>query len=121
MIAHLRAAGSRANRQAGTPALRCRTFCGKEGRDRRHQEWILEHAVAEWVIKSLTVRDLITRCIGGGYGNAPFLDRDFGCKVLMARPYGMKEECRMQNAESGAHLPLSSFFWVSVLSVCSCS
>jgi len=26
-------------------------------------------------------------------------DRDFGCKVLMARRYRVKEECRMQNAE----------------------
>ena len=28
-----------------------------------------------------------------------YRDRDFGCKVLMARPYGVKEECRTQNAE----------------------
>ena len=71
-IEHECAAGSRANRPAGTPALRCRTFCVKEGRDRRHQEWILEHAVAEWVIKCITVIHLICACIGGGYRNSPF-------------------------------------------------
>ena len=80
MIERERAAGSRANRQAGTPALRCRTFCGKEGRDRRHQEWILEHAVAEGVIKSLTVRNLISYWIQGTYRNAPF-----GIEILVAR------------------------------------
>jgi hypothetical protein len=79
-IEHERAAGSRANRLAGTPALQCRTFCGKKDRDRRHQEPILEHAVAEGVIKSLTVRDLISACNGGGYRNAPF-----GIWILVAK------------------------------------
>src|SRR5260370_31496299 len=79
-IEHERAAGSRANRQAGTPALRCRTFCVWEGRNRRRQEWILEHAVAEGVIKCLTVIHLICTCIGGGYRNAlP------GIEILVAR------------------------------------
>ncbi len=79
-IEHECAAGSRANRQAWTPALRCRTFCDKEGRDRRHQEWILEHAVAEWVIKCITVIHLICNWIQGTYRNAPF-----GIEVLVAR------------------------------------
>src|SRR3989441_3483068 len=46
----------------------------------RRKEGILKHAVAEWVIKSLTVRDLITRCIGGGYRNAPL-----GIEILVVR------------------------------------
>ena len=41
---------------------------------------ILEHAVAEGVIKSLTVRDLICTCNGGGYRNAPF-----GIEILVAK------------------------------------
>src|SRR6266852_5025830 len=68
------------NRQAGRPALRCRTFCDKEARDRRHKGLILEHAVAEGVIKSLTVRDLISTWIQGTYRNAPF-----GIEILVAR------------------------------------
>ena len=80
MIEHERAAGSRANRQAGRLALRCRTFCDKEGRDRRQKEGILEHAVGEGVIKSLTVRDLISAWIQGTYRNAPS-----GIEVLVAR------------------------------------
>src|SRR5437899_2744919 len=44
-----------------------------EGRMKRDaKSWILEHAVAEWVVKSLTVRHLICTCIGGGYRNASF-------------------------------------------------
>jgi len=46
----------------------------------RCKEGILEHAVAEWVIKSLTVRHLVCTCIGGGYRNAPF-----GVEILVAR------------------------------------
>jgi hypothetical protein len=55
--------------------------------------------VAEAVIKSLTVRDLISPCIGGSYRNAPDRDRDFDCKVLIARHYGGKAEGRRQKAE----------------------
>jgi len=77
--------------------LRCRTFCDKEGRDRRQKEWILEHAVAEGVIKCLTVIHLICACNGGGYRNAPLGERDCGCKVLMVRTLN----CGMRNANGG--------------------
>src|SRR5258708_7409488 len=43
-------------------------------------EGILEHAVDEGVIKCITVRHLITHCIGGGYRNAPF-----GIEILVVR------------------------------------
>ncbi len=80
MLEHERAAGSRANRLAGTLALRYRTFCAWEGGARRHKEWILEHAVAEWVIKCLTVIHLISYWIQGTYRNAPFR-----IEILVAR------------------------------------
>jgi hypothetical protein len=41
---------------------------------------ILERAVAEGVIKSLTVRDLVTPCLQGSYRNGPF-----GIEILVAR------------------------------------
>jgi len=41
---------------------------------------ILERAVAEWVIKCITVIHLITHCIGSSYRNAPF-----GIEILVAR------------------------------------
>ena len=56
--------------------------------------------MVEGVIKSLTVRDLITPCIQGSYRNRPFIGGMFGGKLLSARLYGGKEECRMQNAEA---------------------
>ena len=46
----------------------------------RSKEGILERAVAEGVIKSITVRHLISTCIGGGYRNARF-----GIEILVAR------------------------------------
>jgi hypothetical protein len=46
----------------------------------RHKEGILEHAVAESVIKSLTVRNLISACIGGSYRNGPS-----GIEILVVR------------------------------------
>jgi hypothetical protein len=72
-VAHGRENGERLGAIAGTEyqrlviGMRCKVG-------------ILKHAVAEWVIKSLTVRDLITRCIGGGYRNAPL-----GIEILVAR------------------------------------
>ncbi len=46
----------------------------------RCKEGILEHAVAEWVIKCLTVIHLICASIGGGYRNALF-----GIEILVAK------------------------------------
>ena len=46
----------------------------------RCKEGILEHAVAEWVIKCITVIHLISRCLEGGYRKAPF-----GIEILVAK------------------------------------
>jgi len=56
---------------------------------------ILEHAMAEGVIKFLTVRDLITHCIQGSYRNRPFTNWMVAGKLLSARPFNRG----MRNAE----------------------
>jgi hypothetical protein len=60
--------------------------------------------MGEALIKSLTVRNLITPCIQGSYRNRPFISGKFAGKLLSARPYKVKEECRMQNAECAEKL-----------------
>jgi hypothetical protein len=60
--------------------------------------------MGEALIKSLTVRNLITPCIQGSYRNRPFTNWMVAGKLLSARPYKVKEECRMQNAECAEKL-----------------